>query len=356
MGDTPAKRSSKACTPTGTSALVRGLTFVLLVASGLMASLTVAVAFEADPILGSNPQTDLPYELHVTTWITAVDDGENAWDVDDLQRDFFRVSSSANDIFGTYIDGPGGKAADATWGCHDGPICEMRFDTAEAWYFGTGTSVPSGQIDFRSVAAHEFGHWHGLGHSTFNPDSDNGANTMQQGVGGVARRTIEQDDINGYWRMATDTPRLVSNKSFEYTSKHWTLAPNGGTVDYLTGTGTSTPWGQDYVRLTNGPFQTNVSIRQNIAQQGASQPGGGQYVTSQAHIRGFGSQAAVVVWNLTGGGATPHIQICNALGGWGVCNGSNTFQIPSNGNFEVYIEVYNTSGTPLDVDMVDLYF
>jgi hypothetical protein len=173
--------------------------------------------------------------------------------------------------------------------------------------------------------------------------------------GDATRRTIEQDDINGFWRAFGGSPRVASNKSFEHGSVHWDRKPatgGGSSVDITYMTNGNTPWGTDYFRLDNdcGSCGNNVSIRQHIRFDGP--PGG--TATAQAHVRGpdGGGSAAIVVWDLNTG--IPYIGTCNVptSGGWAVCNRP----VILGNQFEVYVEVYNFHPTlRLDVDMVDLY-
>ena len=74
--------------------------------------------------------------------------------------------SNVNDVYMASIDGAGNILGATTVYYTFGIIWQinMRFDTAENWYTGMGTPG-SNQVDAWSVAAHEFGHAVGIGHT-----------------------------------------------------------------------------------------------------------------------------------------------------------------------------------------------
>jgi hypothetical protein len=81
-----------------------------------------------------------------------------------------------------------------TWLVTNGPNreCDHEMDTNTNWNMGPG---PTGwnEIDFESVATHEFGHNLGLGHSSYN------AATMYayMSYGDDSKRELHWDDIDG---------------------------------------------------------------------------------------------------------------------------------------------------------------
>lgn len=78
-----------------------------------------------------------------------------------LSRDACNVATRGQNLIAMRpLDGRGKDLA-TTYTCRSGSTIVrfvMVFDSAEHWYTGTSTNVPSGRPDLWSVAAHEFGH------------------------------------------------------------------------------------------------------------------------------------------------------------------------------------------------------
>ena len=100
-------------------------------------------------------------------------------------------NNDKNQNFWDYLD-PG--ILGTSWLVSNGPNREVdiEFDINTNWNMGPG-STGGNQIDFESVACHEFGHNLGLGHSSVF------AATMYAYMyyGDDSKRTLDQDDING---------------------------------------------------------------------------------------------------------------------------------------------------------------
>ena len=94
----------------------------------------------------------------------------------------------------------------------------IRFYSGWTWADGPGVGIGAGTVDLQGVAAHEYGHALGLGHTTV-PGS-----TMLASVTGnaVAQRSIESDDSDGiqaiYGVASASKPRITG------------IAINGSTI------------------------------------------------------------------------------------------------------------------------------
>ena len=101
------------------------------------------------------------------------------------------VNDNKNQINWNYLDP---YVLGVTWLVTNGPNreCDTEFDINTNWNMGPG---PTGwaQIDFESVAVHEFGHNLGLGHSQYS------AATMYayMNYGDDSKRDLHWDDIDG---------------------------------------------------------------------------------------------------------------------------------------------------------------
>ncbi len=143
--------------------------------------------------------TNLPVAFQGPT-----DRGANVWtDVPTSSWIFVKFVNSSNRVEWVAIDGPGNIAA-RTYRVVSGvpPYIvqfTIQYDSAENWYTGTGT--PGGtQVDAQSVAAHEFGHALGLGHTQpAHCPGDSRNATMCSGLplGTTWYRSLETDDKNG---------------------------------------------------------------------------------------------------------------------------------------------------------------
>lgn len=88
------------------------------------------------------------------------------------------------------FDGPGGTLAHAYYPPPAGGVLagDAHFDEDETW--SVTLPIPVGQHDFETVAAHEFGHSIGLGHSRVR-------NALMFPTYLGTHRHLDQDDING---------------------------------------------------------------------------------------------------------------------------------------------------------------
>lgn len=91
------------------------------------------------------------------------------------------------------FDGPGGVLAHAFYpSVPPAPVTaimgDAHFDDAETWT--VAVPPPAGRTDLTTVAAHEFGHSLGLGHSTVN-------GALMRAFYGGPQRMLHDDDVNG---------------------------------------------------------------------------------------------------------------------------------------------------------------
>lgn len=149
-------------------------------------------SFKYHPSLPSAFQSGTNYGATVWTNVTT---SSWYWIIND--------TSSNNDVRWGTIDGAGGLLAMMQpYTCGGTTLCQfyIKYDSAENWYTGSGTPG-SGQKDLRSIAAHEFGHATGLGHTQPMPNcpgtSANATMCATYTTPTTYWRTLEGDDRNG---------------------------------------------------------------------------------------------------------------------------------------------------------------
>jgi hypothetical protein len=148
------------------------------------------------------PDTIIYYDQHSlnSNWRPAVWRGAVQWNNVSPSNFQWRASNGgANDVYKTSIDGKYGVLAETSvW--HSGAIIvsmSIRFDDDDKWYKGTG-SPPSSRADVWGVAAHEFGHALGLGHTNQGCGVGSGPTMCAYtNYGESNKRSLETDDRNG---------------------------------------------------------------------------------------------------------------------------------------------------------------
>lgn len=180
------------------------LTALLALALALATSMASSSQVGAwNPIGPKWPNPTAQYDKHTlsSSWQSVADFGAVQWDnVTPSPWDWVSNDSSNNDITRGSIDGSRRTLAVTNIYYSGNTITRitMKFDSAESWYLGSGTPG-SGQIDGRSVSAHEFGHGIGVGHtqSTYCPSNSNRATMCASYIIGTSyQRSLEVDDRN----------------------------------------------------------------------------------------------------------------------------------------------------------------
>jgi hypothetical protein len=277
-----------------------------------------------------------------------------AWEVEDLRKWSDLYANNANTTHNIYFAwGDGykvGYSAYATIGCGSSVNCQMVFDLYEVWN-STYEIRDSSWLDFRSVALHEFGHWIGLDHYWDFPSTDNRVSVMHAELGyGEIRRSIVQDDINGFHGARNYATIISADDSFEYHGWfywdfHYRVAGQGSGTLYCGG-------GQGYAG-TNCFIEYNGagnSVYQDMAIRNQYVANGQRSMQGRVRFRnrtGAPAQVTVAVWNLENGTVYSQ-QTCNLPldTSWLQCA---TPYFTSDGRM-MRLEAYNLTGGNVDID------
>lgn len=174
-----------------------------------LGAVLAGIGMKAVPALAYNllgpkwPTTSKQYDHHTlaSNWKSVVNFGADQWtNVTPSPFEWSPNSNSNNDITKGGIDGAGHTLAVTTvyYSGNDITRILIKFDSAENWYLGSGTPG-SGQMDGRSVSAHEFGHAAGIGHTgSGNCSSCPNRATMCSSypTASTCMRSLETDDRN----------------------------------------------------------------------------------------------------------------------------------------------------------------